>query len=635
MNTTNPADRIASDASEATARSLMDGDGFGPFDPPESPAPGTLTVCIALLALVLLWAVKVYSTWARWGNLTIDSGHEMYIPGMLAHGKMLYRDVWFLYGPASEYFNSLLFRLFGERLEVLYWAGSLSALGSAVFLWLAGMRLSCWHLGWSAGAAVLLEAFQPSLFCFPLPYSFAAVYGCLVGCLFLWMVMSASRRPGWGWMFGAGSAAAAALLLKMEFGTACYATLALLILAQCYSNRSWRPLGVGFATSLPGAVCCALVIRWMVSIAGVEFITQENIMSWPTSYFMKTYGRTWLARNGFTLSASAFGDAALRAVAPLGAAAIACSFLWWRRTDRRANWLRAMLVSAFILFFAAKSYLPFTADEFGDLVFIPVFFPLDMVLYVAAGMLVAWWYFLRQRSPGRNPAIPLLLSFASLLAFRILMGMRFREYAIYYNGPVILAFLWLASRVIPRSGRSPRFVFLGQSVICLGCLTVICLNSLDAEANAKDYVPLTTERGIVRASPHLVKNYEAAIRFMKEKAALGESVLSVPEDTSLYFLSGTECPTRVFAFTPGSLAPGKMTEETIRQIEQKRVRYLLWSNRIFPEYGAPVFGVNFDRELGDYLKSHYRPVERLLPPPSRARDWTAVAWERKPEEEFR
>src|ERR1700676_3057664 len=149
------------------------------------------TTYVALLMLIVLWAVKVYSTWAAWGNLTIDSGHEMYIPALLAQGKVLYRDVWFPYGPAAPYFNSYLFRLFGVKLNVLYWAGSLSALGSAIFLYLAGMRLNAWHMGWTAGAILLLEGFAPSLFSFPLPYAFSTVYGCVLGCLFLWLAIVA------------------------------------------------------------------------------------------------------------------------------------------------------------------------------------------------------------------------------------------------------------------------------------------------------------------------------------------------------------------------------------------------------------------------------------------------------------
>jgi hypothetical protein len=90
----------------------------------------------------------------------------MYLPSVLAEGKVLYRDVWFNFGPASPYFNSWLFRLFGVHLNVLYWAGSLSALASAILLCLCGMRLSSAIAGWTAGAVLLFEAFHPTLFSF-------------------------------------------------------------------------------------------------------------------------------------------------------------------------------------------------------------------------------------------------------------------------------------------------------------------------------------------------------------------------------------------------------------------------------------------------------------------------------------
>jgi hypothetical protein len=582
----------------------------------------SLVTVAGLGALILLWGWQLYATWGVWGNLTIDSGHEMYVPALLAEGKTLYRDVWFMYTPAAPYFNSYLFRLFGVHLNVLYWAGSLSALSAAIFLYLTGMRLSAWLVGWAAGAVVILEAFDSSLFSFPLPYSFAAVYGCVVACAFVWVLVIAARSGSWGWMFTAGTLAAAALLLKPEFGTAAYGTLALLIAVRAIQTSA-RSLWRDVSAMLPGIAISVLVIYWMVSIAGVSFITQENIMSWPTSYFMKTYGQQWLERIGFAVNATAIWVSVALALFPAGVVMELYCILKWKR------WDTISVIARLALFLAVLAYaIGFLNLTPRDMV-AALIFPKLMVLYVAVAAAGAWWYFWRQPAADRDLSVPLLFTFASLLAFRILLKMGSWGYPIYYNGPVILCYWLLASAVFAGLAGGNRLAFLGEVLICVVGVSGIAY-AVGHFVPARGVVPLITARGTVRVAPRLAEGYEAAIAFMKDKAAQGEYVLSVPEDTSLYFLSGTYCPTRVYLFSPGVLAPGKMTDETIQEIERKRVRYLLWSNRTFEEYGTPVFGTDFNREFGEYLTSHYRRIGQVTPDYS----WRVDAWERRPEAAF-
>jgi len=597
----------------------------------DSGSPWNFSTILGLLLLGVLWAVKLYTTWGAWGNLTVDSGHEMYVPAMLAEGKQLYRDVWFTYGPAAPYFTSYLFRLFGVNLSVLYWAGSLSALGSSVFLYLCGMRLSSPVIGWTAGAVISMEAFQPSLFCFPLPYASAAVYGCFTACLFLWLAVNASFSRNWFWVFSAGTVAGTALLLKPEFGIACYGTLALLIAARVWLLPSWKLFARDVAMILPGTVLCALVIGWMVSIAGVEFITQENILSWPTSYFMKTYGKTWLEKTGFTISISAFAEAFHRAIPVAAVFLVLFVLVKWKGFEARPLLGKVVIVSALAWYLVHKDFFVLSLKNSLTLLLSTVFFPRDMALYVILAAVAAWCYLWWRPTPARNLAIPLIFTFSGLVAFRILMRVNTIGYSIFYNGPVVLSYLLLLSMALPRSGRSRRFVLLGEFLVCLACLTPVFSHTRAIEAEASDFVPFSTDRGTIRVPKQMAANYRAAIQFMKEKAALGQSVFSVPEDTSLYFLSGTYSPTRVYLFIPGSVAPGKMTQETIGEIERKPVDYLLWSNRTFSEYGAKEFGKDFDPEIGEYLKSHYRPVGPLLPASNSPLDWAAVVWERKQE----
>ena len=542
-----------------------------------SPARWKLTTVCALLALIIIWGVSLHVTWAKWGSLPEStpamrcmfgqcSRKGRCSTGTFGSCMVLLRPIleWSPFSPLRRALKrTLLVRVAsGFRISHL----SISCRDALEFL--AG-RLEC-------GSRAAFRAFHPTIFCFPLPYSYNSVYGCLTACLFIWLMVSACTFKGWGWMVAAGMAAAAALLIKLEFGTACYATLGLLIVVRGLQQRSWRCIARDVVAILPGVVACAAVIRWMISIAGVDFILQENFMSWPTSYFMKIYGKFWLAQTGFDLSVPAFRGAARFTFIFLGFWQGLHLLLTWRRENWR--WILARAV----FFFVAVGY--FLISVPGDDFLRPIFFPQDMLLYVMAGAVASLLYFLfhwRQRDSQGASGLILLSIFSSLLAFRILLDVTPWQYAIYYNGPVVLSFLLLLRPLIPQQGTDRRAVFLAELLICLGCVAVPALYTRRIVKISTGWVPLTTERGTIFARPVQVEQYRAAVRFMQEKGAKGEAVLSIPEDVSLYFFSETHCPTRVLAFTPGVLVPGKMTKDTIRQIEQKPVRYLVWFELAF------------------------------------------------------
>jgi 4-amino-4-deoxy-L-arabinose transferase-like glycosyltransferase len=155
-----PLAQAPSEPDPARTRSALDRYFACLFDLTVRPEPWDRNAIVGLVSLVLLWAARFYTTWATWGYLPVDTGREMYVPAMLAQGKMLYRDIWYGYAPLGPYVNALLFRVFGIHLNVLYWAGSLAALSCAVLLFLAGKKLGSLLAGWTAGAIILMEAFH-------------------------------------------------------------------------------------------------------------------------------------------------------------------------------------------------------------------------------------------------------------------------------------------------------------------------------------------------------------------------------------------------------------------------------------------------------------------------------------------
>jgi hypothetical protein len=68
---------------------------------------------------VLLAAV----TWRKWPDCFVDFGVQLYIPWRINEGAVLYRDLFYMSGgPLSQYFNALLFKVFGVSFSTLIWA---------------------------------------------------------------------------------------------------------------------------------------------------------------------------------------------------------------------------------------------------------------------------------------------------------------------------------------------------------------------------------------------------------------------------------------------------------------------------------------------------------------------------------
>jgi hypothetical protein len=403
-------------------------------------------------------------------------------------------------------------------------------------------------------------------------------------------------------------------------------------------HRSVRRVGIGLACLLPGIFISLAVIGWMISLKGAEFITHENLTGWPTSYFMKRYGQKWLANTGLALT----GKAPLSALELLVTVAFWCGLSWIlaRHGHRtRVFWLGILILAIL----SAGSLFSSIVQDLVD----ALFFPPAIVFFVVLAIPVAVWLWRRQVS-DRSLQVLMLFLLSTLIASRSLFGIKLYGYPIFYDGPVLLSFFAIMSWFLPpkRSGPAGQIRSL-QTLPYLGALAAAVLAMGPTYAKVFLAAPLVTSRGTIFARADKVQAYQAVLDFINRHKDRGSSFLSVPEDMSLYFLADIDCPIRLYQFHPGTLEPGRMESELIQQIDAKKIHYVIWSNRKFDNYGAPIFGVDFDRALGGYLRAHYRPTtyigfgrERVPAESKLARfirthfrermqeEWRAVIWER-------
>ena len=76
--------------------------------------------------LIVLWLLCIAGLMFFVGNyagILIDFGREVYYPEQILNGKILYKDLFNIYGPFAYQINAILYKIFGAKLSTLYGVG--------------------------------------------------------------------------------------------------------------------------------------------------------------------------------------------------------------------------------------------------------------------------------------------------------------------------------------------------------------------------------------------------------------------------------------------------------------------------------------------------------------------------------
>jgi hypothetical protein len=566
---------------------------------------------LAQLGLLLTLGALCALTWRKWGYLPIDSGREMYVPAEIAAGKRLYFDLWYPYGPLIPYWHAILFRIFGIHLGVLMGAG-ISVVAAITFLLYSVSRVFLpVALSFAAVFAFLLQAFQVDLFSYVLPYSYAAAYGSMFSVVLLWLLLRSEGEIGTLRWIAAGLVASLMALAKLEFGAAAYAALACAIAIRGLRTKSGRSRMVPLFALLPGAILCLGIYGWYLRAAGVDFILGQNLSILPSSHFQQHFAALWNEKTGLILSPGALALSIFRGLAGFGLLA-ACIALAAR--FKVARWVLPAVALGLCLF----------PENREAIKILRLFFFNNGMIW--AGLIVLGLA-LEERAKNSWQAI-LLCTMAMACGARALTKMTPYGYAMFFD--VLVYLMWLVGLCEVAKRFSVRFDgVLGTVLAAILCASLVALTLDYYPIRERSYV-VSSERGILYASPEVGKGYSQALDFLESAKRQSQPVVILPEDTALYFLSGTRAPSRWYLVLPQVLAPGPATADYIEELARADPRYILISDRATPEFGLPLFGVDYGQQIMAWIGQHYRVVQQIgdYQPVEFPGAWGALLYER-------
>ena len=570
---------------------------------------------IVVIGLVLAW-----HSWARWGNFQIDCGRELYLPVQILHGKLLYRDLWFPHGPLASYVEAFLVGVFGEHFNVFYLFGMSLTITCALLLFQIGAILEEPASGIAAALLTLCQGFEPSLFNYVFPYAYTAPLGLSLALFCLYFtIRDALGRSGHN-LAVAGLAAAMAILCKQEMGVGCYILLAFALAMKAVIRHSSRALFRGIGECAPGIALWVTVYGWFFWKLTPGFILFDNWQFFPGSYFMRTYGARYAAGLGLRFSHSELALLMLDGAAALslwyGVAKLSARHVW------RWPLVLVALVSGLGMASVNRSALVRHTMAF---VWALLVFPPGMFL-IGCGFLICTLYKLYIFSNERQIfAEAILAVFALVLSVRILAQVEPVGYGIYYDLPLFLVFVMLIGRCIRMAAPSlqSRLVkpLLAIEVIMLALILVPLNNSRNAR--------LETTWGKIYLAPKEATVARQIIDFVLEAKRKGRQVVVLPEGNMIYALTGTEAPSRWETIIPGVLSPSQ-EEDYIADLARANAAYILVTNRKTSEYGAPYFGIDYDRKIYQWIETNYRIVGEFgLFHRDVSQGWAALLYQRR------
>jgi hypothetical protein len=576
-------------------------------------------IVIFLVALALAW-----HSWARWGNFQVDCGRELYIPTQILQGKMLYRDLWFPHGPLASYVEAALIGLFGKHLYVLYSFGIFISLACALLLFEIGVTIDERSAGLAAALVLLFEGFEPSLFSYIFPYAYTAPLGLLLGLTCLWFTIRDSLGGRGGNLMVAGMAAGLAILCKQEIGVACYGLFAFVLVMKVLVGNSTRAILREALEFIPGIVLWVSVYGWLFWKLTPGFILFDNWQFFPGSYFMRTSGAAYATRVGFRLVPPE--------VLLLMLDATAAVLLWYgvARLSRSAPWRWLLVVVAFAIT-AGMALVRHSALARHAVV--PVWallvFPPGMFFIGVGFLTLSLFKLYRVRTERKLLAQAALAFFALLLSVRILAKVEPTGYAIYYDMPLVLVFLVAIVRCARKATSPVSIAYQRKVVHSLLAFEVAMLAIVLVPITNATTVRLETSWGGIYLEPAEASVAREIVDFIMAQKDKGHRVVVLPEGHMIYALTRTEAPSRWETIIPGILSPSQ-EQQYIADLSRSDANYIVLTNRKTAEYGAPYFGIDYNRSIYEWIEANYRVAGQFGHFRRDGSDgWAALLYERR------
>jgi 4-amino-4-deoxy-L-arabinose transferase-like glycosyltransferase len=550
-------------------------------------------------------------TWQKWPDLFVDFGVQLYVPWKLSTGAILYRDVAYLTGgPFSQYFDALVFRLFGASVLTLVFANLIILALLLLVVYRAFYRDGDQGTALMACLSILLAfAFEHysdyGIFNYVTPYSEEIYHGLVLSVLAVALLGQWVKTQNPRVALASGFCAGLVFLTKAEvFLALVFAVMAALLLAWRISRQA-RSVLKGVCLMIASGLVPLLIFFFYF----LRYGTCGQSLAW-TCWAWTPLLTTSAARDPFyrwCLGLDAprvYLHQTFLQFAALAAILAVCAIVF-RFCHRGWRALAAWVVMAAALAWPAWH---FKWEDCGHC--LPLLCLTLLILLCRRARKSGW------QSATIFAAIWTIFSLVMLA--KLGFNTRIWHYGFALAMPAFVASVYLLFRVLPdalqkvgvprKLWRSFIGAFLGLALfqLTLGSKFVYQKKTVPIASGAdRLYTSPATEPLFDEPGPRMAD----AFSWMEANTPANTTVAALPAGAMMNFLLRRANPSGYLRWNPAELAAFGRTNMT-RAFEQHPPDYVLLFGVDNSEFGYRFFGDKpaFGQDLVQWIDSHYRLI---------------------------
>lgn len=514
-----------------------------------------------IISLFLLSLLVFGLTYAHQGSLIIDLGREVYYPKRILEGSILYKDLFNIYGPFSYLYNAFLFKIFGLKLNILYFSGVITASAIISLIYLISRQFFDKFLSFSISTITLIiGCFSFYIFNYIFPYSFSMTYGMAFCLASIYLLLLFLRNNNSILYYLSTFFAGLAISNKYEFIPYC-----LIFVYVAFKNKlSLKQNIVSFVTLITTPlICLGFLFLQGLNIGDIIHNLKDIYAMSKTNTLSYFY-----SISGLTFQKQTFGLLIRNFLMTLFPIALLYNGHYFLDKNK---------VKAYFLF-ALSIFFTFKLASLETFIFLPLLLIILMCLF-----------FKKQNEEVKVLSISVLL-----VSLKVFWATALNSYGVFFI-PVLLISIITFIKKDYRKFVSVYLIFLSIAFFTY---------NLPTRKNISN--PIKTNIGTIYVSSEYKDTSKNIIKFINENTKITDKILIIPEGLFFNYLTNRASDDYYNSYLP--LYVETFGENRlINSLKNNKPDYIIMHNFSTSDYYFKSMCNDYGFEICDFIKNEYSP----------------------------